>query len=204
MDAQKKHTGKRRVLRILAWTGVGIVGLALVCVLALAGFLLWLTPERLTRIVNEEASEYVNADVRASDVRYTLWSTWPRLVVELDSLHVRSRNFDTLSASERRALPDSADFLLSTGAMRCGLNLKGLMAHKILLRNVEVDSLRLNLVAVTDSLNNFDIVQSSGREEVPYFHIDGLKIKQGSAITYTRVASDSQAKVQLDAASLTR
>lgn len=202
MDAQKKHTGKRRVLRILAWTGVGIVGLALVCVLALAGFLLWLTPERLTRIVNEEASEYVNADVRASDVRYTLWSTWPRLVVELDSLHVRSRNFDTLSASERRALPDSADFLLSTGAMRCGLNLKGLMAHKILLRNVEVDSLRLNLVAVTDSLNNFDIVQSSGREEVPYFHIDGLKIKRGGAISYTGVASDSQAKVQLDAASL--
>lgn len=202
MDAQKKHTGKRRALRALAWTGVGILGLVLVCVLAVAGFLLWLTPERLTRIVNEEASEYVNAHVRASDVRYTLWSTWPRLVVELDSLHVRSRNFDSLGAAERKELPDSADFLLSTGRVRCGLNLKELIAHKIMLRNVEVDSLQLNLVAVTDSLNNFDIVQTLGSGEVPYFHIDGLKMMRGSAIKYTGVASDTRAGVRLDTATL--
>lgn len=202
MDAQKRHTYKKRVLKALKWTGVGVLGLVVVCVLAITGFLLWLTPERLTRIVNEEASEYVNADVRASNVRYTLWSTWPRLVVKLDSLHVRSRNFDNLGAAARKALPDSADFLLSTGGMRCGLNLKGLISHRIMLRDVEVDSVRLNLVAVTDSLNNFDIVQSTGRGEVPYFHIDGLKIKQGSAINYTGVASNSQATVQLDTAAL--
>ena len=82
-----------------------IAAVILLTVGALCGVTWWLTPERLTRIVNEQASRRLNADVRTENVRFTLWSTFPHLRLEMDSLHVRSRNLDSLPPALKKDLP---------------------------------------------------------------------------------------------------
>ncbi len=189
-------------VRILKWTGLTIAGIIVLGVLALCGVTLWLTPGRLTRIVNEEASRELSADVRAVNVRYTLWSTFPHLCVEMDSLRVRSRNFDSVPAPVRKQLPDSADFLLSTAGIRGGINLLKLIGGQYWLRDVTADSLRVNLVAVNDTLNNYDIVPGSGRSKVPYFRIDGLRLGGVGDVSYRSLATDTRAGISLSGASL--
>lgn len=196
--------GRRHGLsRILAWVCGVVLAVVLLCVLALCVATWWLTPERLTRIVNREASEAVNADVRAAGVRFSIWSTWPRLVVECDSLHVRSRTLDSVSPAVRQGLPPDAAFLLSTGRLRGGVNILKLFGGKIWARDVAVDSLRVNLLAVNDSVNNYDILSAGGHGHVPEFHIDGLRIGPGGEILYRSLLSQTRAAVSLDSASLT-
>ena len=189
-------------VRILKWTVLTIAGIIVLGVLALCGVTLWLTPGRLTRIVNEEASRELSADVRAVNVRYTLWSTFPHLCVEMDSLRVRSRNFDSVPASVRKQLPDSADFLLSTAGIRGGINLLKLIGGQYWLRDVTADSLRVNLVAVNDTLNNYDIVPGTGRSKMPYFRIDGLRLGGVGDVSYTSLATGTRAGISLSGASL--
>ena len=186
-------------LRGVMWIAAAAIVLAVVS-LAVGTWLL--TPERLTRLVNEKASENLSADVRAYNVRFTLWSTFPHLCVELDSLRVRSHTLDSVSANVERTLPRDASFLLSSGTVRGGINLMKLMGGRIWLRDVEVDSLRVNLLAVNDTINNYDIIPASGKSKVPYFRIDGLRMQGGGNIAYTSLLSDTKADVALESASL--
>lgn len=83
-------------VRLLKWTGITVLALIVLIVAGLCGLTWWLTPERLTEIVNREASEELNADVRTANVRFTFWSTFPHLRLEMDSVSLRSRNFDSI------------------------------------------------------------------------------------------------------------
>lgn len=195
----KKRSWIRRLAVGIGWTTAGLI---LLVVGVLATGTLMLTPERLTRLVNEEASKNLEADVQAYNVRFTLWSTFPHLCVELDSLHVRSRTLDSVPEPVRRILPDSASFLLSCGSVRGGVNLLKLLENRIWLRDVEADSISVNLLAVNDTLNNYDIIPSHGSSEVPYFHIDGMRVRGGGNIAYTSMLSDTKADVSIATASL--
>lgn len=226
-------------LRVLKWIGITLVALVLLVVGLLCVGTWWLSPERLTAIVNREASERLDADVRASNVRFTLWSTFPHLRLEMDSLYVRSRTLDSIPTGLREDLDrflgqpkgnmmhksigvdteanagagtganvsgngmgTSADFLLSTAHMAGGVNLLKLISGQIWLRDVVVDSLRVNLVDVTDSINNYSIVPSTGKSKVPYFVIDGMKISGAGEVAYHSLPSRSDARVALSGASL--
>lgn len=196
---------KKRPLwtRILCWTGGIVGGLLLLLVLLLCVATWWLTPARLASIISKEASAQVNADVAVSDVSYTLWSSFPLLNVEIDSISLRSRNFDNLPDSIRKNLPRNADFLLSVRQFRGGVNLPRLFAGQIWAKDINVDSIKVNLVDATDSLNNYSILASSGtKTRVPYFHIDGLSLGHTGQIAYTSVPSATDALVRLSGASL--
>lgn len=202
--AERRHRRHMPVVtRIVLWAGGIVFGLVALVVIGLSVATWWLTPERVTGIINRELSEELEADVRASNVRYTLWSTFPHLCVEVDSLSLRSRTLDSLPASLRKRLPEGADFLLSTGHVKGGVNLLRLLSHQIWLRDVSVDSLKLNLVAVTDSINNYDIVPDGKRSRMPYIHIDGMNIKGRGDIKYTSLPSGTNADMRLSVASLT-
>lgn len=195
---------KRRPLwlRIFKWTGISIGSIILLFVVALCGITLWLTPERLASIVNKEASKALNADVHAGDVSFTFWSTFPRLFIDIDSVDIRSRNFDSIPPELREKLPCGADLLLSTGKIHGGINITKLLKNQFWLRDITVDSLRVNLVALSDSLNNFDISHSKGEGKVPYFNISNLGVSGKSSIRYTSVPTSTEATVVLDDATL--
>lgn len=201
---QKKAEKKKRPVwvRVIAWTGGIILGLVALIFLTLCVATWWLTPARLAELISDEASKQVNADISLSEVRYTLWSSFPHLNVEIDSIDVRSRNFEKAPDSIRKQLPKNADFLLSVRKFRGGVNLTRLFGGEIWLKDIDVDSLNVNLVAATDSLNNYSIVPSGGKTKIPYFHIDGLSLGHAGQIAYTSLPSATEALVRFTGASL--
>ncbi len=190
-------------LRMLAWTGGIIGGLILLVIVVLCGLTWWFNPQRLAEFIGKEVSENVAADVSLSEVNYTLWSSFPHLSVDIDSISVRSRTLDNVPDSLRAQVPQNADFLLSAKKFRGSINLLRLFSGRIYLKDIVAENLDVNLVALTDSLNNYGIVAQGGNSRIPYFNIDGLHINGDGRIAYTSVPASTKALVNLKGASLT-
>ncbi|MDE7402827.1 MAG: hypothetical protein K2M87_05390 [Muribaculaceae bacterium] len=193
MTAQKRSLP----VRVAKWFIISLASIIALLVLALLAVTLWLTPSRLANLVNREASKAMHADLKVSDINYTLWSTFPHFRIQIDSVELRSRTLDSLPESQRKNLPENADFLLSSGPLSGGVNLAGLLRGRIMLGDLKVDNLKVNLVALNDSVNNFDIVTSDDSSgHIPYFHVDNLRVLRGE-ISFTGIPSDTYAKVDL-------
>lgn len=147
-----------RIVKWVAWTA-GIVIALVVAVLAAAVWIL--SPDRLTRIIENAANENLAADVTLKRAELTVWSTFPYLNVKVDSLTVRSRGFDRLSPEERAALPADADTLVSVASLQGGLNLLYLPAGQIRLTDILLDNPKVNIVQYNDTIYNYDIAQPS-------------------------------------------
>lgn len=205
MNAKPEQSSYRRapiVWRVLAWIDYMLVGVVVLVVLALCGITIWLTPSRLSAIVDSEASELLDADVKTGDISFTFWSTFPHFCIVADSLRIDSRNLGAITDEERSQLPANPEFLVSTGRMEGGINIARLLRGQIWLRDVVVDSLRLNLVAVNDSVNNYTFKSTSGKTKIPYFNIDRLSFVDGGEVKYFSRVSDTNARIALNEASL--
>lgn len=148
-------------LRIIKWLGIGIAAIA-VLVIAVISIAVWyLTPQKLTPMVNRAASEYLLADVDAKRVELTFWHTFPRLEVTVDSLAIVSRSLREIPDSIRATLPADADTLLTVNRFSGGINVGELTLSNIALYDVIIDRPRLNLVVASDSIDNFSIIPPS-------------------------------------------
>lgn len=192
----------RKIVKIFSFSVIGVI---LLVVLLLTGATLYLTPERLTDIVNREASENLYADVEAHNITFTLWSTFPHLRVEMDSMTIRSRVFDSLPAAVKKDLPADAAFLASSGHFSGGLNLLYLLRGKISLHDVDLGSLKINLFSLNDSLSNFNIVPpDTVKSKIPYFTADRVRLLNPGNIRYRSVPDSADASVRINALSLCR
>lgn len=202
LPEKKQRSIAARIGIVAAWTVGGIVALI---ILLLAGATWWLTPERLSGIVNREASRNLYADVDARNIRFTLWSSWPHLRLEIDSITIRSRVFDSIPASVKATLPENADFLASSGHFKGGINLLSLIKGEINLNNVKVGSLSLNLLAVNDSLSNFNILPpDSTKSKIPHFTANKVNLTNGGSIRYRSLADSADASVSIKNLSILR
>ena len=163
----EKKTRRRRPLwlRLLKWSGITLLTLVGLIALAISVAVFYLSPERLTPLANRMAGDYLRADVNASRIELTFWSTFPRLNVEVSDLKIVSRSLEGLSAEERAQLPSDADSLFSLERFNGGINLLKLLTNKVELYDVEFRNPRANLLVVNDSINNFDIVPKSEEKE---------------------------------------
>lgn len=196
----------RRLMKGLKIFGISMGVLVGILVVLGAAITLYLTPANLTRILNREASEYFKADVKAYNVRFTIWSTFPHFFLEMDSLVIRSRNFDSVSPEIRKALPADADFLASTSRLKGSVNVMKLLGGKVWMKNLIVDDLRLNLVAYNDSINNYDIIPGSGGKDwaIPYFTAGYIVLRHPQPIRYFSAATSTKAVATLSGARLMR
>ena len=204
-DARRKTPPRRgRVWRIILRT---ILIAVAVIILAVTAATLYITP-RLTEIVNKKASEYFYADISTSDVRFTLWSTFPKLCIEVDSLDIVSRTLhrDRLPAADKALLPAGADSLASLDHLRGSVNVLALLTGRIKLGDVETQGLSLNMVTLNDSVNNFNIIPSSGDEpfEVPYVSINRLRINDVKGIRLYSAEQGFSVNANVDNAMLDR
>ncbi len=192
-----------RIGRIVAWSLGLIVSLIIIL---LTGVTLWLTPERLTELVNREASEWLDADVKASGVRFTVWSSFPHFSLETDSLRVTSRTLDSITPAQRDSLPADASRLLTTGRIHGSINLLQLLRGVISLRDVEVSYLDLNLVVLNDSLSNFDILppESRGSFKIPRFTANSVRLPDMRPVKYFSAPTATVMTVPVDSARLER
>lgn len=163
-EPQKRRPFWRKALKWVCATA--IIATALITLL-LGVVLFYLTPERLTPLVNKYAGNYLDADVHAARVELTFWSTFPRLEVEIDTLTIVSRSLKALPAQQRAELPQDADSLLSLQKFSGGIHLLNIIAGNIDLYNVQLTNPRINLYTVNDSINNFDILPPSEPSSEP-------------------------------------
>ncbi len=166
-EANAPVTGKPLWKRLLKWFGITagtLVGLfVLVCALVV-----WiLTPGRLTPLIEEQAGKYIDGSLEIGRAELTFWSSFPHLVVEVDSLVLMSGAFDELPDSVAAKLPADAVKLLSLRSFRGGVNVPALLIGKISLYDVAITGPRITLAQAADSVANFDIVPASGEKDEP-------------------------------------
>lgn len=198
---------RRSVARSVAkWIGIVVAVLVGLPLLLLVVLTLWLTPERLTSLVNEEGSRYLNAYIHAKNVDYSLWSTFPRFKITTGEIDITSRSLDSVAPGIRRQLPDSASFLGSLKSFSGEINVVDLFMNRYVIHDVSVDGLRLNLVAYNDSINNYNIIPSTGGgfKKVPYISAEKIQLKNPGSMNYSSVSTDTHASLSLKSLNLIR
>lgn len=102
-EKKAKRSIWRRIVKISLW----VIGSLLALVALLLGVLLiMLSPSRLTPMVNDLASDYLNAEIHFDNIDVSLWRDFPRVSVGIDRARVISHaidstNRDTLAVFER-------------------------------------------------------------------------------------------------------
>jgi len=141
--------------RIIKWILATICLIAAVLTIAITAVVLILTPERLTPLVEKYGSEYLLADIGASRVELTFWSTFPELTLEVDSLSVKTRG-----------VPEEYSRLLEVDHLHGTVNLPALLKYSVELKDLYIRHPQAMLVTMRDGKSNFDIVPSSGTDSV--------------------------------------
>lgn len=196
----------KTIKKILKITGITIGSIFLLIVILLCGVSLYLTPERLTDIINKESSKYLQADIKSSNVRYTLWKSFPRLDVETDSITIYSRTLDSIPEDIRKQLPDNYRFLASIRSFAGQINIIDFISGRYVIHDAKIDGLNINLVAYNDSLNNYNIIPdtTTGFKKVPYITASSIIINNAGKMQYFSAATNTDAKLQLKKLQLTR
>ncbi len=197
---RRRFATLRRVFHIL----FGVI-IAFVCLLILAvSIAVWiLTPERLTPLIENAGSEYLNADVKLDRAELTFWHTFPRLEVDVNGLKIRSRVFDDAPASVKSQLPVYADSLLSIDSLHAGVNVLKLLAMKIQLHDIEIVRPAANIVVADSTLANYDIFPPSEKEDttatdIPDITLNRFYIKGPAPIRYYSVPDSMDIALSID------
>lgn len=208
-DAGTAKPKKRRMprwlrvsLKTVAWTVGSLVALT---VLAMCLTVWILTPERLTPLAERLANENLRADVKIERMELTIWKTFPYMTIDVDGLSVRSRTLD----KQKSTLPQGVDSLLDVGCMRAQFNLARLPLMEFEVKEIFVDSPKVNLVEVNDSLNNYMILPPSGKKEestsavvIKSLVLEHFDIVNNRGIRYRNLASGLDFTLHTDTLSL--
>lgn len=208
-DAPK--AGKPLWKRALKWFGVTAGTLAVLFV-AICSLIVWiLTPARLTPLVEEQAGKYINGKLDIEKVELTFWHTFPRMVLEVDSLVLTSDALAALPDSIASKLPADASRLLSVKSFKGGVNVLALLVGKISLHDVAFIGPRVNIVQATDSLSNLDIFPPSKvieeeKEEplsLPDISINRFTIQDAAPLRYVSIPDSLDVAVAVSEVELT-
>lgn len=153
-----------KTLKVLGWTLFGLI--ALVAIVLAVG-LSYLKPERLTPLIEDQASSMMNADVELDRAELSFFSTFPRLQVELRGLRVATHAFDSLASAVRESLPAYADSLAGLDSISAGINLASLLKGEIALTDIYIEKPYLNYVQATPHTGSLDIFPPADEPEKP-------------------------------------
>ena len=161
VDNKKKPAGRSRAMRILRRTVKTVfwTAFSLVALIALAlGLVVWiLTPEKLTPIVERIANENLDAEVKIGRVELTVWKTFPMASIDIQDLRVRSGVLGKYGDT----IPAYADSLLDVGRLRAEVNIAKIPLMRFDVKEILIDSPKINAVMLNDSVSNFMIFPPS-------------------------------------------
>lgn len=196
----KKHGTLTSILKWVAWIAGGVLALIIIAVT----LMVWiLTPQRLTPIVTDVANDNLDAEVSLSRAELTFWKTFPTLYIELDSLTVKSHAFDSLTAEQRRALPEYADTVAAIGYFRGGINILAILGGNISLHDVQLSGSSLNAVAYDSTTVNYNIVPPSEDKQeqkpttLPDISINRFDISDSLPIRYFSAADSTDIRLTI-------
>lgn len=187
-----------RMLKILGWT---LLALILLVIGSLIVSVRLLHPQRLTPLAQAAANKYLNADVSLGHAELSLSGSFPFLEIQLDDLSVVARDLRHIPDSTRAALPQYADTLLTLKQLKGGINISKLLNNEIELGNITFTAPGINLVVVSEHLNNFNIVPPSDSDEpsgpLPKISIRRFAIVDPAPIRYYNHADGTAMELNL-------
>lgn len=207
MDIEKDNRdtasagGKSRWRRVLKWVLISI-GIVLFLLTALISIGVWLlSPDELTPMVSQYSSKYLNANVTASKVELSFWSTFPKVSLKVDDLIVVSKSLNNVPDSVRRQLPADADTLLTLKRFDGGVNIWALMGGTVMLYDVTFSKPDINIVQVNDSTANYLIVppteEDTTETNMPYLVINRFVIEGGAPVRLFSLADSIDLSVTI-------
>lgn len=186
------------MLKILGWT---LLALILLVIGSLIVSVRLLHPQRLTPLAQAAANKYLNADVSLGHAELSLSGSFPFLQIQLDDLSVVARDLRHIPDSTRAALPQYADTLLTLKQLKGGINISKLLNNEIELGNITFTAPGINLVVVSEHLNNFNIVPPSDSDEpsgpLPKISIRRFAIVDPAPIRYYNHADGTAMELNL-------
>lgn len=200
---RRRRSVPARVFLLLA----KVAGALVILVTAALLFLdFYLTPDRLGRIVSRYAGDYVEADVDASSIDFSVWSTFPFFYIDVHDATIVSRRLKKLPADVRAKLPAACDTLARFTRFSVSINPWYLLVNKVVLKSIKLDGLQLNMIAVNDSVNNYMIVSPTDNAplRLPPFTIKEVQLSNPRDIVYFSLPTKALATLSLNGASLTR
>lgn len=197
-----RRSPARRFLR-----AVGIL-LATVLILILAVITVavnYLSPSRLTPLIERVANDYLRADVSIGRVEISFWHTFPRFDLRIDSLNVITHAFRNLPDSVAAGLPADADSLLSIARFEGAVNIPRLLAGDISLYDITIVSPSLNLIQATPEAWSLDIFPPSPEEDdkqdtplsIPDISLGTFAITDGFPVRYRSIPDSLDISVNL-------
>lgn len=203
---KKPSANKKQLwLKIVKWGSIAAAGVAALMML-ISTLIVWImTPARLTPLVEEQASAYLNADLKVERIELSFWKTFPHLSLEVDSLQIISHSLDCLTTEEKDSLPSDINNLLSIRSFRGGVNIFPLLVGKISLDDVVFDHIAVNLVQVNDSISNYQIVpatedveESDETTSIPEITINSFRIIEAGPLRYRSLADSLDIAARLE------
>ncbi|MCM1522173.1 MAG: AsmA family protein [Muribaculaceae bacterium] len=177
----------RRLLKIF---GLVILAIVLLAVAAITVAVNYLKPERLTPLVERMAGEYLDAEIALERVEISFYSTFPRFVLDVRGLEVRTKAFENLPAAVRGSLPQCADSLLSLEGLNGSVNIPRLLSGTIELYDISLSNPRINLVQATPEVSGLDIFPTSDEKKdngplsIPDFSFSHFRVDSMMAVRY--------------------
>lgn len=184
------------VLKVACWS-IGIL-------IILAGIALWIisyqiSPNRIKCLIEKESSQYLNARVEIGNLDYKLFSTYPWLNFEIDTLNVISKSLKGLSSDQKNLLPRNADSLVSLVKLQGKVNVHDLMYKKINLKDIRVVQPKVNIVMVNESISNFNIAKKlPDINNPPKLEISELNFTAPVDFTFFSLADQVSASLNVD------
>ena len=150
-----------------------------------------LTPSRLTPLVNEYSSRYLDAQVRFDTVTLSVFENFPNVSVKLSGGEIISHAFAGLPDSLRTRIPAAADTLLKFDEFSVSLNLPQLLASRISIRRIALTRPRVYAYVSPWGKANWEIFaadttagDSTEQGGDLYLNIAGLDIRNSGRIVY--------------------
>lgn len=192
-------TTLRKTLRRLA---ISLAAIFLLVTVAIGGIVAYLTPQRLTPLVNSLLSEYIHdADIQARRVDISWWSTFPRLHLAVDTLTVTGHLYHSLPDSLTGQLPAGSDTILAIKSISGSLNLPSLLRGNITLSQVLIDNPRCNVFITPDGRSSADIIVPDTTDtplDLPPISLDRFTIRDAGPLRFTSLRDTVSLVARLD------
>lgn len=184
-------------LKTIGW----IMGILIVLIIVFIWWaLVYLSPERITKFIEEKSSEYLLADIKIGSLDYKIWHSYPWLQFELDSLEVISKSLDDSSSQVLNHLPINHDSLASVAKIEGKINLHSLMKNKIILQDILIEKPLVNVVMVNDTVTNFNILKKKlpKMKKIPEVELGEIKVVSPVDFSFFSLQGDLEANLKLE------
>lgn len=198
-----KYRGIKIALKVFFWTLFSLLSLIIIILAAVVWIL---SPSQLTPLAEKYANEYLDADVKIGRAELTIWKTFPYATIDIDDLTIVSNAFKSLSHAQRATLPEYADTLIDIRSFHIGINLVKISLLKFELQDIMLNQPRINLVAYSPTIANYNIVPPSPTDDEPFtlpnISINSIEINNCRGINYFSAPDSMEVNLRIAAIQL--